>query len=89
MTVQSLPKGKIKFLLLEGVHPSAIETLQRDGYTNIEVHKKALPPEELKQAIAGAHFVGIRSRTQLTAEDLRVCEKTRRRGLLLYRHQPG
>ncbi|MEP4145910.1 MAG: phosphoglycerate dehydrogenase [Halioglobus sp.] len=68
MTVQSLPKGKIKFLLLEGVHPSAMETLQRDGYTNIEVHKKALPPEELKRAIAGAHFVGIRSRTQLTEE---------------------
>jgi len=68
MTVQSLPKGKIKFLMLEGVHTSAIETLQRDGYTNIEVHKKALPPEELKQAIAGAHFVGIRSRTQLTEE---------------------
>ncbi len=68
MTVQSLPKGKIKFLLLEGVHPSAIETLQRDGYTNIEVHKKALPPAELKRAIADAHFVGIRSRTQLNEE---------------------
>jgi D-3-phosphoglycerate dehydrogenase / 2-oxoglutarate reductase len=68
MTQQSLPKDKIKFLLLEGVHPSAIETLQRDGYTNIEAHKKALPPEELKRAIAGAHFVGIRSRTQLTED---------------------
>lgn len=68
MTQQSLPKEKIKFLLLEGVHPSAIETLQRDGYHNIEVHKKALPPEELKAAIAGAHFVGIRSRTQLTED---------------------
>ena len=75
MTVQSLPKGKIKFLLLEGVHPSAIETLQRDGYTNIEVHKKALPPEELKHAIAGAHFVGIRSRTQLTAEVFESAKK--------------
>lgn len=68
MALQSLPKDKIKFLLLEGVHPSAVEALQRDGYTNIELHKKALPPEELKQAIAGAHFVGIRSRTQLTEE---------------------
>ncbi|MEH6586942.1 MAG: phosphoglycerate dehydrogenase [Halioglobus sp.] len=68
MAQQSLPKDKIKFLLLEGVHPSAVETLQRDGYTNIEEHKKALPPEELKRAIAGAHFVGIRSRTQLTEE---------------------
>ena len=68
MAKQSLPKDKIKFLLLEGVHPSAVETLQRDGYTNIETHTKALPPEQLKEAIAGAHFVGIRSRTQLTED---------------------
>jgi D-3-phosphoglycerate dehydrogenase len=68
MAKQSLPKDKIKFLLLEGVHPSAIETLQRDGYTNIETHAGALPPEQLKEAIAGAHFVGIRSRTRLTED---------------------
>ncbi len=70
MAQQSLEKSKIRFLLLEGVHPSAVETLQRAGYENIELHKKALPPEELKAAIAGAHFVGIRSRTQLTEEIL-------------------
>jgi D-3-phosphoglycerate dehydrogenase len=68
MAQQSLQKSKIKFLLLEGVHPSAIETLQKSGYNNIEQHKKALPTEELKAAIANAHFVGIRSRTQLTEE---------------------
>jgi len=66
--VKSLDKGKIKFLLLEGVHPSAVETLKRAGYDNIELHKKALPPAELKAAIAGAHFVGIRSRSQLTED---------------------
>ena len=75
MALQSLPKDKIKFLLLEGVHPSAVETLQRDGYTNIEQHKKALPPEELKAAIASAHFIGIRSRTQLTEEVLATAKK--------------
>ncbi|QFU74248.1 phosphoglycerate dehydrogenase [Halioglobus maricola] len=75
MAQQSLPKDKIKFLLLEGVHPSAVETLKRDGYTNIDFHKKALPPEELKQAIAGAHFVGIRSRTQLTEEIFESAKK--------------
>ncbi len=75
MTQQSLPKDKIKFLLLEGVHPSALETLERDGYSNIELHKKALPPQELKQAIAGAHFVGIRSRTQLTEEIFDAAKK--------------
>lgn len=70
MAQQSLEKSKIRFLLLEGLHPSAEETLARAGYTNIESHKKALPPEELKAAIARAHFVGIRSRTQLTEEVL-------------------
>ena len=70
MAQQSLEKSKIRFLLLEGLHASAEETLARAGYTNIESHKKALPPEELKAAIARAHFVGIRSRTQLTEEVL-------------------
>ena len=68
MAQQSLEKRKIKFLLLEGVHPSAVETLQHSGYSNIEQHPKALPIEELKETIANAHFVGIRSRTQLTEE---------------------
>ena len=75
MAQQSLEKSKIKFLLLEGVHPSAVETRQKSGYTNIEQHKKALSAEELKAAIAGAHFVGIRSRTQLTEEVFEAARK--------------
>jgi D-3-phosphoglycerate dehydrogenase len=75
MAQQSLEKSKIKFLLLEGVHPSAVETLEQAGYTNIELHKKALPAEELKAAIASAHFVGIRSRTQLTEDVLEAARK--------------
>ncbi len=71
----SLEKNKIKFLLLEGVHPSAIETLNRAGYNNIELHKKALPERELKEAIASAHFVGIRSRTQLNDDVLDHAKK--------------
>jgi D-3-phosphoglycerate dehydrogenase len=68
MAQQSLEKSKIKFLLLEGVHPSAVEALQKSGYSNIEQYKKALPPKELKLAIANAHFVGIRSASQLTED---------------------
>jgi len=75
MAQQSLEKSKIRFLLLEGVHPSAVETLKSAGYHNIELHQKALPPEELKQAIADAHFVGIRSRTQLTADVFEAAKK--------------
>ncbi len=75
MARKSLQKSKIKFLLLEGVHPTAVETLQKSGYNNIEQHKKALPVDELKTAIANAHFVGIRSATQLTEEVFEAASK--------------
>ena len=75
MAQQSLKKSKIKFLLLEGVHPSARVALQQSGYSNIEEHKTALPLKELKVAIANAHFVGIRSRTQLTQEVFDAAKK--------------
>ncbi|MCW9710156.1 phosphoglycerate dehydrogenase [Avibacterium sp. 21-586] len=71
----SLDKSKIKFLLLEGVHKNAVDVLTAAGYTNIEYHKKALEPEELKKAIKDAHFIGLRSRTHLTAEVLECANK--------------
>jgi D-3-phosphoglycerate dehydrogenase len=55
MSQTSLDKSKIKFLLLEGVHQSAVD--------------------QLKQRIKDAHFVGIRSRTQLTADVFDAAEK--------------
>lgn len=75
MTQTSLDKSKIKFLLLEGVHQSAIDTLMAAGYTNIVSHPKALPEQQLKEEIADAHFVGLRSRTQLTAGVLDSAKK--------------
>lgn len=75
MAQQSLPKDKIKFLLLEGIHPSAVAALEKAGYTNIESHPKALPDAELKEAIAQAHFVGIRSRTQLSRDVIDAADK--------------
>lgn len=62
----SVQKDKLKFVLLEGIHPSALDVLERDGYTNVQTHAKALAGDELVDAIADAHFVGIRSRTHLT-----------------------
>lgn len=75
MAKTSLDKSKIKFLLLEGVSQTAVDTLKSAGYTNIEFHKKALPDAELKESIRNAHFVGIRSRTQLTADVFAAAEK--------------
>jgi D-3-phosphoglycerate dehydrogenase len=62
----SVAKDKLKFVLLEGIHDSALDVLRQDGYTNIVTHPKALAGEALAQAISDAHFLGIRSRTQLT-----------------------
>ena len=47
----SLEKSKIRILLLEGVDPSAVETLKKAGYTNIEYSKKALDGQELLEKI--------------------------------------
>ncbi|MDZ7779910.1 MAG: phosphoglycerate dehydrogenase [Gemmatimonadota bacterium] len=75
MSRLSLSKDRIKFLLLEGIHPAAREALREAGYTNVESHAGSLTPDELEKAIADAHFVGIRSRTQLTADVLDAAEK--------------
>ncbi|WP_372658426.1 phosphoglycerate dehydrogenase [Hydrogenophaga sp.] len=75
MAYTSLDKSKIRFLLLEGVHPSALGVLRAAGYAQIESVPGALPDEVLLQKIADAHFVGIRSRTQLTAEVLAHANK--------------
>lgn len=68
MSKTSLDKSKIRFLLLEGVHQSAVDTLKSAGYSNIEYVTSSLPEAQLKEKIADAHFIGIRSRTQLTEE---------------------
>lgn len=75
MAKLSLEKSKIKFLLVEGVHHSAVDTLKAAGYTNIEFYHGALDNEALKESISHAHFVGIRSRSQLT-EDVFAAAKT-------------
>ncbi len=71
----SVPKEKLKFALFEGIHASAIDVLRNDGYTNIDAYRQSLSGPELARAIEGAHFVGIRSRTQLTAEVLAQAPK--------------
>ena len=71
----SLDKSKIKFVLFEGVHQSALDTLHAAGYTNIDYYKKALDGDELKEAIKDAHFIGLRSRTHLTADMIEAAPK--------------
>ena len=67
MSKTSYPKQDIKVLLLEGVSRTAVDAFAAAGYTNVDYREKALPEPELKRAIADAHLVGIRSRSNLTA----------------------
>lgn len=66
MSQLSLEKSKIRFLLLEGVHKNALDVLSNNGYTNIEYLRGALDEDALIEKIKDVHFIGIRSRTQLT-----------------------
>jgi D-3-phosphoglycerate dehydrogenase / 2-oxoglutarate reductase len=71
----SFDKDRIKIVLLEGIHPSAEELFRANGYQQIVTATKSLPQAELKATLSDAHFLGIRSRTQVTAELLDACPK--------------
>jgi D-3-phosphoglycerate dehydrogenase len=71
----SLPKSRIKVLLLENIHKSAVDLFKRNGYSNIEAVAGALDPEELKARLQTVHILGIRSRTKLTKDVLNAAEK--------------
>lgn len=71
----SLAKDKIRFVLLEGIHPQADALLTQAGYGNIQRVDGAVDEEQLKTLIADAHFLGIRSRTQLSADVLATAER--------------
>ena len=75
MSKLSLSKEKIKVVLLEGVHPLAEESFRKDGYNNIHYLKGSPEKEDLKELLADAHILGIRSRTFINEEILNACHK--------------
>lgn len=75
MRTTSFDRGKIKIVLLEGVHPSAVANLEQAGYRNITAYDHALQGDDLAAALADAHMVGIRSRTQLDAAAIEAARR--------------
>jgi len=65
----SLPKNKLKVLLLEGIHPGAKDLFEKETF-QVELLKQALKPEELIAKLDGVHVLGIRSKTRVTKEVL-------------------
>lgn len=67
----------VRVLLLEGIHPNAVDSLKREGFTQIKLLPTALEGGALKEALAKADVVGIRSRTQLTEAVLKAAPHLR------------
>ncbi|MFT5423359.1 MAG: D-3-phosphoglycerate dehydrogenase [Phycisphaerales bacterium] len=70
----SFPKGKIKIVLLEGVHEDGVRTLEDAGFA-VEALPDSPDPKALAPMLAGARVLGIRSKTQLTRELLHAAPK--------------
>lgn len=68
-TAISYPKNRINVLLLENVHPHAVEAFKAEGF-NVEVYPAGLDEDELCEKIKNVSVLGIRSKTMVTAKVL-------------------
>jgi D-3-phosphoglycerate dehydrogenase len=59
----------VRVLLLENIHPDGAAALQRAGY-DVQMLDRALTGDELTEHLRGVHLLGIRSKSQVTAEHL-------------------
>ena len=66
----SLPKEKIRIVLLEGIHEAVLATFEAAGYVNVELHPEAPSENVLREILQTAHVIGLRSRTKLTPDVL-------------------
>ncbi|MDH5603948.1 MAG: phosphoglycerate dehydrogenase [Cyclobacteriaceae bacterium] len=65
----SYPKNRINVLLLENIHPRAVEIMKEEGY-NVEVYSGGMDEDELAQKIENISILGIRSKTLVTKKVL-------------------
>jgi len=70
----SYPRSRIRMLLLENIHPAAVERLQEAGYS-VETLKGALDEDDLIEKIKGVHVLGLRSKTNVTARVLEAADR--------------
>ncbi len=70
-----MTKDRIRILLLEGIHDSAVDLFGRAGYANLTRLRTALDGRALAEALDGVHILGIRSRTQLSGAALAAADR--------------
>ncbi|TXK37583.1 phosphoglycerate dehydrogenase [Pontibacter qinzhouensis] len=70
----SYPKNRISVLLLENIHPKAVELFKQEGY-QVEIMAGALNEDELCERIKNVSILGIRSKTHVTKRVLEHANK--------------
>jgi D-3-phosphoglycerate dehydrogenase len=71
----SLARGRIQVLLLENIHPGALELFRAGGYTALDARPGSLTGARLAEALAETHILGIRSRTRVTRDAIERAPK--------------
>ena len=70
----SYPRSRMRILLLESIHPAAVERLTEAGY-QVETVAGALEEEALIERLKGVHVLGVRSKTEVTARVLATADR--------------
>ncbi len=70
----SYPRSRMRILLLENVHPAAVERLEAAGYT-VETESGALDEDALIDRLRGVHVLGVRSKTAVSARVLDAADR--------------
>jgi D-3-phosphoglycerate dehydrogenase len=70
----SYPRSRMRILLLEAIHPAAVERLEAAGY-QVESITGALSEDALIERIRGVHVLGVRSKTQVSARVLDAADR--------------
>ena len=70
----SFPRSRMKILLLENIHPLAVQRFREEGYS-VETVKGALDEDDLIARIKGVHVLGVRSKTNVSARVLEAADK--------------
>ncbi len=71
----SYPKEKIRILFLENISDVAVKNFRHFGYVKVDKINKALSESQLIEEIKDVHILGIRSKTQITANVLAAAKK--------------
>ncbi len=64
-----MPATPLEVLLLENIHPAAVEVFERNGYV-VRTRSHSLGEDELIEAVQGAALLGVRSNTHVTEKVL-------------------